>query len=77
MMPLRSMRKRLMVQLPVDSACSKPVVMICVDRCFAQSNCRANHTQSACVMLQPAPACVTAALQCRPRMNQSRPRQWH
>lgn len=48
-MPLRSMRKRLMVQLPVDSACSKPVVMICVDKCFAQSNCRSSHSQSACV----------------------------
>ncbi len=38
-MPLRSMRKRLMVQLPVDSACSKPWVMVLWLRCFAMSNC--------------------------------------
>ena len=38
--PLRSMRKRLMVQLPLLMACSSPKVMVSVRMHLAMSNCR-------------------------------------
>mmetsp|Transcript_10383 Transcript_10383/g.31243 ORF Transcript_10383/g.31243 Transcript_10383/m.31243 type:complete len:207 (+) Transcript_10383:1784-2404(+) len=37
--PLRSMRKRLMIQLPLDSADSRPYVMVSVRMHLAMSNC--------------------------------------
>ncbi len=37
--PLRSMRKRLMVQLPEATACSKPSVMMDRSMCLTQSKC--------------------------------------
>mmetsp|Transcript_30988 Transcript_30988/g.79051 ORF Transcript_30988/g.79051 Transcript_30988/m.79051 type:complete len:207 (-) Transcript_30988:1260-1880(-) len=50
--PLRSMRKRLMIQLPEDSALSSPYVMVSVRMHLATSNCVAllalDSTASAC-----------------------------